>query len=261
MQKLAFANNKGGVGKSSTADQFAYYLNKMGKRVAVIELDHQLNSTKSLSLSPHVKVSTTTTTQIFLNGATSFEPGNFVLFPGTRELKDLEKQGAAQHNVFATNMAKFLDRIKDDFDVCIIDTNGNPDIRVTIALVLSDFVLSPIQLNQEAIDGIGDLIGDIKKIKRLNPKLHLIGLLPNMVQASPFQKANFDQIAKNYAHLLIMTAPDSNDFCHIPMRSVIPEAQAAGVPLWEIKKTAARDAWRELEPYFKVIANRIGMEL
>ena len=81
-----------------------------------------------------------------------------------------------------------------------------------------------------------------------------------MVQATPFQKANFAQIAAHYANLLIRTKEGGTDFAHIPNRSVIPEAQAAGLPLWEIKKTAARDAWRELEPYFKVIAQKTGLE-
>lgn len=261
MQKLVVANNKGGVGKSSNVTQFAHYLNRQGKRIVVIDFDHQLNTTKSLQLSPHVITSTLTTTTLFRDGANGLESKNFVLIPGTRALKNLEKEGIDQHNIYVANIAKFFETINDYFDICIIDTNGNPDIRMTVALVLSDFVLSPIQLNQESIDGIGDLLADIKNIKRLNPKLSFVGLLPNMVQASPFQKSNFEQLAKSYAHLLIMTAPGSNDFAHVRMRSIIPEAQAAGVPIWEIKKTAARDAWRELEPYYKIIANRIGMNL
>lgn len=260
MQILVVANNKGGVGKSSTVTQFAHYLANNSQRVLVMDFDHQMNTTKAIKLSGRAVVSTTSTTQIFNSGAQGIEEGNFVLIPATRDLIKLEKQGIATHNSNLANLKGFLDSIGDEFDVCIIDTNGNPDIRLTAALCLAGFVLSPIQLNQEAIDGIGDLLGDIKNIRRLNPRLQLIGLLPNMVQATPFQKANFAQIAAHHANLLIRTKEGGTDFAHIPNRSVIPEAQAAGLPLWEIKKTAARDAWRELEPYFKVIAQKIGLE-
>lgn len=262
MKITVLANHKGGVGKSSTAVQFAYYLALLlKKRVIVLDLDHQLNTTTTIRKSQKAVVSNTTTLDILQNGVSNIDDASFVLVPGVRGLLKLEAQGKQQHNVFANNLLKFLESINDQFDVCIIDTNGNPDIRLTAALVSADFVVSPIQLNQEAIDGISDLLGDIKRIKQLNKKLVLVGILPNMVEAKPFQKANFEQIATHYPGLLIMTAPGSNDFAHIPMRSVIPEAQAEGLPIWEIKKTAARDAWRELEKYFKVIANRIGLEI
>lgn len=67
------------------------------------------------------------------------------------------------HNSFATNYQKFLKNVDSLFDVCLIDTNPNPDIRQVASLIVSDYVLSPIQLNQEAIDGIGGLL---KRSKR-----------------------------------------------------------------------------------------------
>lgn len=260
MQTLVVANHKGGVGKSSTATQYAYYLANKGQRTLLLDFDHQMNTSKTIKLSGRAVVSSVTTTQIFNGTAGKLEEGDFVLVTATRELSKLEKMGLDTHNKLLNNLKVFLDSVSDRFDACIIDTNGNPDIRLTAALVLAGYVLSPIQLNQEAIDGIGDLITDIKNIRRLNPALQLIGILPNMVQATPFQKANFAQIAAHHAGLLIETKPGNKDFAHIPNRSVIPEAQAAGLPLWDIKKTAARDAWKELEPYFKVIAQKMNLE-
>lgn len=259
MKTLVLAINKGGVGKSSTAVQFAHYLALNKQRVLILDMDHQANTTKAIKLSGKAVVSKTSTMDVLTTGADGLEPGDFVIVPAVRELFKLEKRGMDQHNVFANNLSAFLASVSNRFDICIMDTNGNPDIRVTASLVVADFVLSPIQLNQEALDGIGDLLNDLKGIKRINPKLQHLGIMPNMVQSTPFQKANFKQIATHYSSLLIPTA-DGKDFIHIPNRSVIPEAQAAGVPIWEIKKTAARDAWRELEPYFKVIATRIGLE-
>ena len=76
------------------------------------------------------------------------------------------------------------------------------------ALVSADFVLSPIQLNQEAVDGVRALlthsrVGVYKIEALLNPKLELIGLLPTMVEATPFQRANFRQLIERYLSLMI----------------------------------------------------------
>lgn len=258
MQILVVANDKGGVGKTATSTQFSYYTGLLRKkRTLVLDLDHQRNTSKTITKSGRAVVSKMTTLDILQKGAITIEDGDFVLVPAHKDLQKLVDQGKDVHNAIATNLMKFLAAMSDRFDVCIIDTNGAPDIRRTAALCCAHFVVSPIQLNQEAIDGIGDLMADIKRIQRLNTKLKLIGILPNMVEAKPFQKANFEQIVKHYPQLLIMTEPGSNDFAHIPMRSIIPEAQADGMPIWEIKKTAARDAWRELEKYFNVIAARM----
>ena len=146
------------------------------------------------------------------------------------------------------------------FDVCVVDTNPAPDIRVIAALVSADFVLSPMQLNQEAMDGVSGLLNHdrvgLRKIKAvLNAKLVLIGLLPTLVEPTPFQKANFLQVVQRYHPMMIRIGDGPGDFASIPRRSCIAEAQAEGAVLWEMKKTAARDAWREIEPSLRRIAD------
>ena len=115
------------------------------------------------------------------------------------------------------------------------------------------------QLNQEAMEGVNGLLNHdrvgVRKIKAvLNPKLHLIGLLPTMVEPTPFQKANFLQIVQRYHPLLIRIGDGPGDFASIPRRSAIAEAQAHGEVLWEMKKTAARDASKEIEPTLRELA-------
>jgi len=150
------------------------------------------------------------------------------------------------------------------FDVCVVDTNPNPDIRVVSALVSADFVLSPVQLNQEAIDGIAALLGHervgVQRIQaRLNPGLQLLGILPTLVEPTPFQKRNFAKLVEHYASLLIKL-PGAG-FALIPKRSAIAEAQAVGEVLWEMKKTAAREAWKEIEPGMAQIARAMQLGL
>ena len=99
-----------------------------------------------------------------------------------------------------------------------------------------------------------DRVG-LRKIKAvLNSKLALIGLLPTMVEPTPFQKANFIQVVQQYHALMIRVGDGPGAFASIPRRSCIAEAQAEGAVLWEMKKTAARDAWREIEPSLARIA-------
>lgn len=260
MKILTVANQKGGVGKSAVLSQFAFYLaQKRDLRVLFIDLDQQCNSTKVVRDSKLAAIAAVTASQVVIEGQTALASGDakFVLVQGDKQLIKLEK-AADKHNAFAGNLKKFLESVKDNFDVCLIDTNPNPDVRMMIALVLSDYVLSPIQLNQEALDGIGALYNDIKKIKSsLNPKLDFIGILPNLVENTPFQKANLKQLIEGFSQLLI--AMEGGAFAFIPTRTAVAEAQAATAPIWTLGKSSAREAWKIIEPVFNVVAKRMGV--
>jgi chromosome partitioning protein len=257
MKTLVLANQKGGVGKSAVATLLAYYLRQQGQRVLAIDLDHQANFSQPLRLSRRATLAGFGADRLLTEPAAALPAADFVLVPGDPRLLMLERQ-PDKHNAFATNLHRFLPAVASRFDVCVIDTNPNPDIRVIAALASADFVLSPIQLNQEAMDGVGGLLNHdrvgVRRIKALlNPKLQLIGLLPVMVEPTPFQKANFVQIVERYHPLLIRIGDGPGNFASIPRRSAIAEAQAHGEVLWEMKKTAARDAWREIEPSLRTI--------
>ena len=259
MKTLVLCNQKGGVGKSAVATLLAHHLANRGRRVLAIDLDHQGNFTKPLRMSGRVTLSAFASDAL-MTGTAPVLPGQpFVLVPGDRALLGLERQPAL-HTPFARHFRSFLAAVNDAFDVCVVDTNPNPDIRVIAALASADFVLSPIQLNQEAMDGVSGLLNHdrvgLRKIKAvLNSKLSLIGLLPTLVEPTPFQKANFLQVVQQYHPLMIRIGDGPGAFASIPRRSCIAEAQAAGEVLGEMKKTAARDAWREIEPSLTRIAD------
>jgi chromosome partitioning protein len=261
MKTLVLCNQKGGVGKSAVGTLLVHHLARQGRRVLAIDLDHQGNFTKPLRLSGRAAISSVTA-DVLLTGASPPVPASpVVLVPGDRALLALERQPAL-HTPFARHFRAFLAAVDGAFDVCVVDTNPNPDIRVIAALASADFVLSPIQLNQEAMDGVSGLLNHdrvgLRKIKAvLNPKLALIGLLPTMVEPTPFQKANFVQVVQQYHALMIRIGDGPGAFASIPRRSCIAEAQAEGAVLWEMKKTAARDAWREIEPSFARIAQAL----
>jgi chromosome partitioning protein len=259
MKTLVLCNQKGGVGKSAVATLLAHHLARRGRRVLAIDLDHQGNFSKPLRLSGRVTPSAFASDALMTGPAPALPERPFVLIPGDRALLGLERQPAL-HTPFARHFRSFLAVVNDAFDVCVVDTNPNPDIRVIAALASADFVLSPIQLNQEAMDGVSGLLNHervgLRKIKAvLNAKLDLIGLLPTLVEPTPFQKANFLQVVQHYHPLMIRIGDGPGAFASIPRRSCIAEAQAEGAVLWEMKKTAARDAWREIEPSLTRIAD------
>jgi chromosome partitioning protein len=282
VKTLVLANQKGGVGKSAIGCQFAHYLLDLGLQVLCIDLDHQQNLTRPLKASGRMAVAVTSASDMLSGTAVDVGSAGSVLIPGDVALSTLERQ-PEKHNGFVNRLGAFLTEVDARFDVCIIDTNPNPDIRYAAALITAGFLLSPIELNQEAIDGIGALLHHPRygynKIRRvLNPALSIIGLLPNMVEGTKFQRDNFAQVARAYASLLIPIGDAAaGKFAFVPNRTAIAEAQAAGVPVWRLRqgsaaggdvapatapiRTSGRDTWREMKPTFQMLARRLGIEV
>jgi chromosome partitioning protein len=283
LKTLILASEKGGVGKSAVGCQLAFYFAHAGLRVLYLDFDHQMNSTRPIAKSGKAAIASFSTSELLAGSASAVPDHTFVLIEGDEVLSTLERQ-PDRHNVFVNALKVFLDNLNSRFDVCMIDTNPNPDIRYAAAMITADFVLSPIELNQEAIDGIGALLHHKRygyhKIKQvLNAKLELLGILPNMVEATPFQKQNFAQLVASFSHLLIPLRGQPGQFAFIPARTAIAEAQAAGVPLWQLRqavpieevgkvapeampvRSAAREAWKMVKPSFDEIAARMGLKV
>lgn len=261
MKSIMFTNRKGGVGKSAVACQFAHYLaDKLKKRVLFIDLDAQANSTYTLGLvdgwttKTEVKAS-----DLFTVKGAEIPEGSFVLVPADDVLNGLEGQ-KARHNEFAGNFKSALASLAGKFDVCIVDTAPTVDVRMKAGLVSVGFVVSPIELAQESITGIRALTKDVTTIQShptLNPSLNYIGLLPNRVMNTPSQKTNLAAIVQHFAKRLI--ALDGGGYALIRNTTAVADAQEAGLPLWKLGKTSARDAWREIEPSFAQIAATMGV--
>lgn len=259
MKTLVLANQKGGVGKSAVATLLTHHLAQQGQRVLAIDLDHQGNFSAALTLSKRATRSDLASDHLLTRTGSVAPPGNLVLVPASAGLLLLERE-KAQHNTYAQNLRRFLRAMDRQFDLCVVDTSPSPDIRVVSVLASADHVLSPMQLTQEAVDGLRSLLlhplVGINKIRALlNPKLNFIGLLPTMVEATPFQKASLIQVMQTYRKLLIPLDAEGQTFARLPRRTAIAEAQASGEVLWEMKKTAAREAWQDIAPSIMRIAH------
>lgn len=260
MKKLTIMNEKGGVGKSFVASQFAFYcaLKLKGLRVAVFDFDQQGNTSSCLEESNLCTVSSINTAQILENGTSVPERVPFLLVKSDYALGDLECQGRDKHNEFITHLDAVLKELEDAYDIVIFDTNPNPDVRAIGSLCVATHVLSPIQLNKEALDGVVDLFNQIESVREeINPELDFIGLLPNLVENKPFQQQNLKQLVATAGGAMIKTV--LGRIAMIPNRVAYAEAQAQSRPVWAGEKSSARTAWNDCKRAFEAVAIRLNL--
>jgi chromosome partitioning protein len=249
MKTLISTNEKGGVGKSMVAVQFAWYLaDVLNQKVLVIDLDQQGDGSRPLQ----AFACGVTASQVFNEDVVIQAKEGITLIASDRSLRGLEVE-KNQHGFYAKNLKNFIEQVSPQFDFCVIDTPPDPGIRMTAALVVGDFVVSPIELAQESVEGLANLMGRIQGVKaKYNPKLVFLGLLPNRVKPSPLQKEWFGVLISKYRHLMV------DGLARIPERSAFAEAQQAGVPVWKLEKSAAREAAKEIKAVFAQLVERMG---
>ena len=184
---ISVANQKGGVGKTTTTINLSSCLAELGKKVLTVDIDPQGNTTRGLGID---KKTLEITVYELLLGQETIE--NSIL-EGVYENLDLiaadvELAGAEveliqiQNNSFILKTA--LDKIKDDYDFIIIDCPPSLSVLTVNALCASDTVLVPIQCEFFALEGLSQLMYTIDLIrKRLNPSLDIEGVVFTMFDA------------------------------------------------------------------------------
>lgn len=190
MKTIAIANQKGGVGKTTVARNLAFFGIERGLRVLCVDLDPQRNFSKTLrALRERTlgdqgdELQSLTGSALFDGDAIELRPlecsENAALVAADRELVDVASRPLEDLHAPRAALAK----LADDYDLCIIDTAptlGNP---LYAALIAADFVVCPCTMDQDAIDGLGDLFEDIARVQQLdwNADLVTLGLLANRV--------------------------------------------------------------------------------
>lgn len=181
---IAVANQKGGVGKTTTVVNLGAGLAAMGYRVVVIDLDSQGALSASFGYDPYK--TNPATTQLLLNQTLSLSrilrggrerlqvaPANSELLSAEYRLLKLPERTNRLRNA--------IERSKDDFDYVIVDTPPNLGLLTVNALVAANELLIPVKTEYLAMRGVRPLLEAVWLIReKINPDLRLLGVLPTM---------------------------------------------------------------------------------
>lgn len=181
---ISIVNQKGGVGKTTTAINLASYLAKSGKKVLLVDIDPQANATSGLGIN-HQGLKKGLY-EVLVDGAlfdeVVLETGqkNLYLAPSTISLAgaqiDLVDTEDREYRLYNT-----IQRIKNDYDYIIIDCPPSLDLLTLNSLVASDYVLIPVQAEYYALEGLGKLLNTISLVQNnLKPELDILGVVITM---------------------------------------------------------------------------------
>lgn len=212
---IAFANQKGGVGKTTSAVNVAASLGLLGKKTLLIDLDPQGNATSGVGIP---KRSLRGTVKEVLSGEADIKtvilPTNFKnlsVIPTNVTLSgsefDLYNDEGSEYN-----LKDALKNVADDYDYIIIDCPPSLGMLTVNAFVASDGILVPMQAEFYALEGLSQLISTTKRIKKLyNEELNIVGILVTMYNKRLLLSMQvMDELNKYYPDKLFKTTISRN---------------------------------------------------
>lgn len=259
MKKLAISNQKGGVGKTTIAIHIALQAKSMGYKVLFVDLDIQANS--SMFMQEYIEKSQNLQTMSMVPTAQLFSEDSDLSAIQNKELglcfadtdfADLLTDDNLDIDAWKQN----LDTLNEHFDLCVIDTPPTLSTSQIAAMVIADYVISPIELNNYSVQGVINFSNTVDGIKaHYNPNLEFLGLIPSRVNKNNHHQLSIlAELQKEFADRMF-----PGDF-YIPERQAFSETSSLFIPIWEFKQKAAKKVANNVRPYFEYIVNKVMIE-
>ena len=225
---IAIANQKGGVGKTTTSINLSSCLADLGKKVLLVDIDPQGNATSGVGI---IKQNLENTVyELFLDECTISEcltksvVDNLNVLPSNVNLSgaEIDLIGVENREYILKNV---LDQIKDLYDYIIIDCHPSLNILTVNAMTAADSVIVPIQCEYYALEGLSQLIHTINLIQdRLNNDLEIDGIVFTMYDSRTNLSSDVVENVKSNVHINIYDTV-------IPRNVRLAEAPSFGLPI------------------------------
>ena len=233
MKIISIINQKGGVGKTTTAVNLAAGLSQLNKKVLVLDLDPQGNATTGLGLSN--LEDTENSIYGVLNSTNEFASvikktnfANLDLITSTVDLSGIEIETADDQRrafILKEKIANFTSNNKDKYDYILIDCPPSLSLLTVMALVTSHSLLVPLQAEFFALEGITQLMKTIERIKaNLNQSLEIRGILLTMYDKRNKLSSEVEKEARKYFENKVYKTV-------IPRNVRLSEAPSHGMPV------------------------------